>query len=78
MFRYLIITKKIEFFYKKPTDDNPNYLWVVTVQDWHRTSPANAVFPSGIFNFCNVIDIDILLVKKSKINAAFLIINEQK
>ena len=41
-----------------------------------KTSPANAGCPLGLFNFLNVIDIDILLFKKSKINAAFLIINE--
>ena len=68
--------KKIDFFYKKPTDNNPNNHCVLTVQDWYRTSPANADCPLGIFNFWNVIDIDILLVKKSKIRAAFLIINE--
>ena len=76
MFCCLINIKKIEFFYKKPSDDNPSYFWIVTVQGWYRTSPANADCPSGIFIFWNVIDIDYLLVKKSKINAAFLIINE--
>ena len=76
MFCYLIIIKKSNFLNKKPTDDNPSYFWIVTVQDWYRTFPANADCPLGIFNFWNVIDIDILLVKKSKINAAFLIINE--
>ena len=40
---------------------------MVTVQDWHRTSPANADCPLGKFNFWNVIDIDVLLVKKIKI-----------
>ena len=77
MFCYLINIKKIEFFFiKKPTDDNPNYFWIVTVQDWYRTSPANVDFPLGLFNFWNVIDIDISLIKKSKVNAAFLIFNE--
>ena len=77
MLCYLINIKKIEFFfYKKPTDDNPNYFWIVTVQGWYRTSLANADCPLVIINFWNVIDIDILLVEKSKINAAFLIINE--
>ena len=77
MFCYLINKKKINFFFKKrPTDYNPNYFWIVTVQDWSKTSPANAVCPFRTPNFSNVIDIDILLVKKSKINAAFLIINE--
>ena len=77
MFCCLINIKKIKFcLIKKPTDDNPNYLWIVTVQDWYRTSPANAECPLGIFYFWIIIDIDILLLKKSKINASFLIINE--
>ena len=46
------------------------------VQDWYRTTPASVNCPLGIFNLCNVIDVDILFVKKSKVNAAFLIINE--
>ena len=62
MFCYLINIEQIEFF-KKPTDDNPNYFWIVMVKDWYRTSPANADCPLGIFNFWNIIDIDILLVK---------------
>ena len=66
MFCYLINIKKIDFFYRKTTDDNPNYFWIVRVQDWYRTSPANADWPLRIFNFLNVIDIDILFVKKSK------------
>ena len=52
------------------------FFWIVTVQDWYRTSSTNGDCPLGIFNFWNVIDIDILFVKKSKVNAAFLIINE--
>ena len=78
MFCYLINIKNINriFFYKTPTDDNPNYFWIVTVQDWYRTSPASVECPLGIFYFLNVLDIDILFVKKSKVNAAFLIINE--
>ena len=67
MFCYLINIKKIDFFYKKPTDDNPNYFfWIVAVQDRYRTSPANVDCPLGIFNFWNVIDIDILFAKKIK------------
>ena len=77
MFCYLINIKKIEdFFYKKPTDDNPNFFLIVTVQDWYRTRPVNGDCALGIFNFWNVIGIDICLVEKSKINAAFLKINE--
>ena len=75
MFCYLI-NKKRSIFNKKPTDDNPNYFWIVTVQDWYTTSPANANRPVEMFNFWTVIDIDILLVKKSKRNATFLKINE--
>ena len=76
MFCYLINIKKIEFFNKKPTDDNPmNYFRIVTVQDWNKTSPANADCPLGIFHFSNVIDTDILLVKKQT-KAAFLVMNE--
>ena len=76
MFYYLINIKKIEFFFIKNRLMTIRFFWIVTVQDWHKTSPANADCPLGIFNFWNVIDIDILLVKKSKINAAFSIINE--
>ena len=39
--------------------------------------PAKVDCPLRIFKFWNVIDLDILLVKKSKICAAFLIINEK-
>ena len=77
MFCYLINIKKVEFFFnRKPTDDNPTCFWIVTVQDLYRTSPVYADCLLGIFNFWYIIDIDIFLVKKSKINAAFLIINE--
>ena len=61
---------------KRTTDYNPNYFCIVTVQDLTKTSPANAVCPLGTINFSNVMDIDNLLAKKSKIKAAFLIINE--
>ena len=78
MFCYLNNIKKDRiFFYKKPTDNKSNYFWIVTVQDWYKISPANADCSLGIFNFWNVIDIDFFLVKISKINAAFLIINEE-
>ena len=39
------------FLNKKPTDNNPNSFWTVTVQDWYRTSLANADCPLGIFIF---------------------------
>ena len=77
MFCYLINIKKIEFFFIKNRLTTIRIIfWIVTVQDWYRTGPAKAACPLGIFNIWNLIDIDILLVKKSKINAAFLIINE--
>ena len=71
MLCYLINIKRSNFFYKKPTDDNLNYFWIVTVQDWYRTSPAIADCPLVILHFWNVIDIDFLLVKKSKICCVF-------
>ena len=64
------------FLKKKPTDYNPNCRSIVKGQDWSKTSSANAVLPLGTLNFSNCMDIVILLVKKLKINAAFLIINE--
>ena len=77
MFCSLVNIKKVDFFLKKrPTDYNPNFFWIVTVQDWYKTSPANAIRPLETLDFSNVIDLDNLLDKKSKINAAFLIINE--
>ena len=67
----------IEFFFKKNRVMTIRIvLWIATVQDWYRTSPANVDCSLGIFNYWNVIDLGILSVKKSKINAAFLIINE--
>ena len=49
MFCYLINIRKIEvFFNKKPTDDNPKYFWIETVQNWYRTSPAKADCQLGI------------------------------
>ena len=60
---------------KRPTDNNPNHFWIVSIQDWSKTTPANVVCQLRKLNFSSIIDIDILLVKKSKINAAFLIIN---
>ena len=50
----------------------------VVVQDWYRTSPVNVDCPLGMFNLWNVIDLDILFVKKLKVNAAFLAIKLAK
>ena len=47
-----------------------NYFWMVTVQDWSKTSPALLSIVS------NVIDLDNLFDKKLKMNAVFLIIIE--
>ena len=73
--------KKDVFFLKKkrPTDCNPTSFWIVTVQDWPRTSPANALCPLGplgTIDFSNVVDIDNLFVENSKINSAFLKTNQ--
>ena len=59
MFCYLFI-KKIKFFLKKtPTDYNPNYFWTLTVQDWSKISPNNAVRPLRTLNFFVVSYIEI-------------------
>ena len=77
MFCSLFNIKKINFFLKKrPTNYNPNSFWIATIQDRSKISSANAIRPFGSFNFSNAIDIDNMLVKNSKINATFLIINE--
>ena len=46
------------------------------VQGWPKTSPANACFLLRTIDLSNAVDIDNLLVETSKINSAFLIINE--
>ena len=74
MFSSLLNIKRS--FSLRPTDFNPNTFWIVTVQDWSKTSPANAYRPLGTLNFVNLIDIENLLVKNSIINSSFLIINE--
>ena len=66
----------MSFFQKKrPTEFNPNSFWIVAVQDWPKTSPANAYCPLGTIDFSSVVDIDSLLVGNSKINLAILLIN---
>ena len=47
---------------------------IVTVRDWIKTSPAIAVRPYIDSIVSNALDLDNLLVKRSKLNAAFLII----
>ena len=56
----------MSFQKKRPTDCNPNYFWILTVQDWPKTSPANAYYPLGLIDFWNIVDIDNLLVENSK------------
>ena len=76
------IKSKMEAKFNKPLyilklNIQSELFWIVTVQDWFKTSSANALCPLNRHNFSNVLDIDILLEIKSKINAAFLIINER-
>ena len=66
----------MSFFKKRPTDYNPNSFWIVTVQDWPKTSPAIAYCPLGTIDSSNFVYIDNFLVENSKVNSAFLIINE--
>ena len=66
MFCSLLLKKSLFFFLKKrPTDYNP-ISWIVTVQEWPKTSPANTYSPLGTIDFSNVVDIDNLLVENSK------------
>ena len=77
MFCYLIIVEEIEFFFIKKTDCLQSELFFdYTSSRLVKTSPANAVCSLRTLNYSNVTDIDFLLVEKSKIDAAFLIINE--
>ena len=77
MFYSLLI--KIVIFKKNPTDCNTNSFWIVRVHDGLKTSPANAYCLLGLLgtiDFSKIVDIDKFLVKNSKKNSAFLIINE--
>ena len=53
-----------------------NFFWIVTIQDWPKSSCANAYSPLGTTDFSNAVDMDNLLVENSKVYTAFLIINE--
>ena len=67
LIRSVLYCKKKVFFQKKrPTDCNLNSFWIVTVQDWPKTSPANACCPLGTIDFSNIVDIDNLTVESSK------------
>ena len=64
MFCSLLLKKGLSK--KGPTDCNPNSFWIVTVQDWPKTSPANANCPLETIDFSNIVDIDNLSVEISK------------
>ena len=51
-----------------PTDYSPNFFWIVTVEDWTKTSVAIAVRPLRHLFVSNVIDIGNLPVKKFRNN----------
>ena len=51
---------------KRTTDYNPNFFWIVTVQDRCKTSPSNDSRPLGTINYLNVIDTDKILGKNQK------------
>ena len=77
-FRIHNVHKRMVRIHKRKKTDclQSELFWIIPVQDWSKTDPANAVFSLRTLNCSNVIHIDFLLVKKSKIDAAFLIINE--
>ena len=67
MFCFVINVEMIDFFYiKRPTDYNPNYFWMIPVEDWSKTTPATVLRLLETLNYSNVLDIDVLLVKKLK------------
>ena len=51
MFCSLLLKKGLFQKEKRPTDYNANSFWIVTVQDWPKTSPANAFCPLGAVDF---------------------------
>ena len=53
------IIKKKSFFKKKKTDWlQPDFFWIVTVQEWPKTTPVNTYCPLRTIDFSNVVDID--------------------
>ena len=60
MFCSLLLKKSLFFFKKKkrPTDYNPIFFWIVTVQEWPKTTPVNTYCPLRTIDFSNVVDID--------------------
>ena len=71
-----LLLKKSLFSIKRQTECNPNPFWIVTVQDFPKTSPANGYCAIGTIDFSNIVDIANLLVENSIKISAFLIINE--
>ena len=53
-----LLLKKVFFQKNRQNDCNPNSLWIVTVKDWPKISPANAYCPLGTIDFSNFVDID--------------------
>ena len=66
MFCSLLLKKKVFFFKKKDRLITTRFFWIVTVQEWPKTIPANAYFPLGTTDFSNVVVIDNLIVENSK------------
>ena len=58
-----LLLKKSLFFLKKTDCLQPDFFWIVTVQEWPKTSPANTYCPLGTIDFSYVVDIDNLLVE---------------
>ena len=61
-----LLLKKVYFFKKKDRLITTRIFWIVTVQEWPKTNPANTYCPLGTTDFSNVVDIDNLLVENSK------------
>ena len=71
MFCSLLIKEKNFLLKKRPTDYNPNSFWIVTVQDWPKTSPANDYCPLKAIDFSKVADIDNFSCKLKNIFCIF-------
>ena len=66
MFCSLLLKKSLFLKKKKDRLITNQFFWIVTVQEWPKTSPANTYCPLGTNDFSNVVDIDNLLVENSK------------
>ena len=59
MFCSLLFKKSLFFLKKKKTDWlQPDFFWIVTVQEWPKTTPVNTYCPLRTIDFSNVVDID--------------------